>query len=40
MTTLGATFFAGEISARYLFQAVLEAVLMTSIIWYAWKWPV
>jgi len=36
---LGATFFAGEISARYTFQAILEAVLIVSIIWSAWTWP-
>jgi hypothetical protein len=37
---LGATFFVGEFSVRYTFQAILEAVLMALIIWYAWKWPV
>ena len=36
---LGATFFAGEFSTRYTFQAILEGVLMVSIIWRAWTWP-
>ena len=36
---LVATFFAGEISARYTFQAILEGVLMVAIIWSAWTWP-
>jgi hypothetical protein len=36
---LAATFVAGEISARYTFQALIEAALMISIIWHAWKWP-
>jgi len=36
---LGATFFAGEVSIRYTFQAALEAVLMAWIVWQAWKWP-
>ena len=39
MVVLGATFFAGEISARYTFQAVLEGVLIALIVWHAWKWP-
>lgn len=36
---LGATFFAGGISARYTFQAILEGLLMVAIIWSAWTWP-
>jgi hypothetical protein len=36
---LAATFFVGEFSARYTFQAILEAVLMASIVWQAWRWP-
>ena len=36
---LGATFFAGDISARYTFQAAIEAVLMALIVWQAWTWP-
>jgi hypothetical protein len=39
MVVLGATFFAGELSVRYAFQAVVEGVLMIWIIWQAWKWP-
>lgn len=34
-----ATFFAGEISARYIFQAIVEGILIILIIWKAWKWP-
>ena len=36
---LGATFFVGEFSARYTFQAIVEAVLIASIVWQAWRWP-
>jgi hypothetical protein len=36
---LGATFFIGEISARYTFQAIVEAVLIALILWHAWRWP-
>jgi hypothetical protein len=36
---LFATFFVGEFSARYTFQAVIEGVLILLIIWNAWKWP-
>jgi len=36
---LGATFFVGEFSARYTFQAFVEGVLMVLIVWHAWKWP-
>ena len=36
---LGATFFAGELSIRYLVQAMVEGVLIASIVWHAWKWP-
>ena len=35
---LGATFFAGEVSARYTFQAIAEGLLIASIVWQAWKW--
>jgi hypothetical protein len=36
---LGATFFVGEFSPRYMFQAIVEGVLMVWIVWHAWKWP-
>jgi hypothetical protein len=36
---LGATFFAGEFSARYTFQAIVEGVLIALIVWHAWNWP-
>ena len=39
MIALGATFFVGDFSARYTFQAVVEGTLMVSIMWSAWKWP-
>ena len=39
LVILGATFFAGDFSARYTFQAILEGVLIVLIVWYAWKWP-
>ena len=39
LVVLGLTFFVGEFSARYTFQAVIEGLLMISIVWQAWKWP-
>ena len=39
IVALGATFFVGEFSIRYTFQAVVEGVLMVLIVWNAWKWP-
>ncbi|MFX0202463.1 MAG: DUF6326 family protein [Candidatus Hodarchaeota archaeon] len=36
---LGVTFFIGEISAYYLFDAIVEGILLILIVWYAWKWP-
>jgi hypothetical protein len=39
IVVLGATFFVGEFSARYTFQAVVEGVLITWIVWLAWSWP-
>jgi len=36
---LGATFFVGEFSIRYTFQAIVEGLLMVWIVWQAWKWP-
>jgi hypothetical protein len=39
IVALGATFFAGEFSARYAFQAIAEGVLIALIVWHAWKWP-
>ena len=36
---LGATFFVGEFSARYTFQAVVVGMLMVWIVWSAWTWP-
>jgi hypothetical protein len=38
IVVLGATFFVGEFSARYTFQAIVEGVLIALIVWYAWKW--
>ena len=39
VAVLGATFFAGEFSIRYTFQAAIEGLLMAAIVWNAWKWP-
>jgi Family of unknown function (DUF6326) len=39
LVALFATFFVGEISARYTFQAVIEGLLIALIIGTAWKWP-
>ena len=39
VAVLGATLFMGEITADYLFYAVVEAVLIALIVWHAWKWP-
>jgi hypothetical protein len=39
IVVLGASFFVGEFSARYTFQAIVEGVLIALIVWYAWKWP-
>jgi uncharacterized membrane-anchored protein YitT (DUF2179 family) len=40
LLVLGATFFVGEFSVRYTFQAIVEGVLMVLILWYAWRWPI
>ena len=40
IVVLAATFFAGEFSMRYTVQAIVEAVVIVLIIWYAWKWPI
>lgn len=39
IVVLGATFFVGEFSARYTFQAIVEGMLIVLIVWHAWKWP-
>ena len=39
IVVLAATFFAGEFSMRYTVQAIVEAVVIVLIIWYAWRWP-
>ncbi len=39
IVVLAATFFVGEFSARYTFQAIVEGVLIALIVWNAWKWP-
>lgn len=39
LVILGATFFVGEFSIRYTFQALIEAVLIIMITWSAWNWP-
>lgn len=39
LVVLGASFFAGEFSARYTLQAIVEGVLIVLIIWQSWNWP-
>jgi len=39
IVVLAATFFVGEFSARYTFQAIVEGVLIALIVWLVWKWP-
>lgn len=39
IVVLAATFFVGDLSARYTFQALVEGALMLGIVWQAWKWP-
>jgi hypothetical protein len=36
---LGSTFFVGEISALYIFYAIVEFLLIALIVWHAWRWP-
>jgi hypothetical protein len=36
---LGGTFFVGEISALYAFDAIVEFLLIGLIVWHAWRWP-
>ena len=39
IVVLASTFFVGEFSARYTFQAIVEGVLIALIVWLVWKWP-
>ena len=39
VVVLVATFFAGQLSFRYGFHALLEGVFIVLILWHAWKWP-
>ncbi len=39
IVVLGATFFVGELSARYTLHAMVEGVFIALILWYAWRWP-
>ena len=32
-------YLAGEVSGRYVFQAIMEGVLLVLIIGYTWTWP-
>ncbi len=32
--------FIGELWAYYIFGSALEVVLLSLIVWYAWKWPI
>ena len=29
----------GEVSALYIFYAIVESLLMVLIVWFAWRWP-
>jgi len=40
LVMLVATFFAGDLSVRYAFQALLEAAFIVVIVRSAWKWVV
>ena len=39
IVVLGASFFVGELTARYTFQAIMEGIFIALIVWHAWKWP-
>ena len=39
IVALAATFLVGEFSMRYTVQAIVEAVMIGLIVWYAWRWP-
>ena len=39
IVVLGITFFVGEFSIRYTFQAICEGTLLVLIVLNAWKWP-
>jgi hypothetical protein len=39
IVALAATFLVGEFSMRYTVQAIVEAVMIVLIVWYAWRWP-
>ena len=36
---LGSTFFTGRNPAYYLLFAIVKALLLVLVIWFAWKWP-
>ena len=39
LLALGVTFFVGEVTLRYIVQALLEGILIVTIVWPAWRWP-
>jgi tetrahydromethanopterin S-methyltransferase subunit F len=39
LVVLVSTFFTGRNPAYYLFFAVVKAILLGLIVWFAWKWP-
>ena len=39
LVVLASTFFTGRNPAYYLFFAVVKAILLGLIVWFAWKWP-
>ena len=39
LVVLVSTFFTGRNPAYYLFFALVKAILLGLIVWFAWKWP-
>jgi hypothetical protein len=39
LVVLVSTFFTGRNPAYYLFFAMVKAILLGLIVWFAWKWP-
>jgi hypothetical protein len=39
LVVLVSTFFTGRNPAYYLLFAVIKAILLGLIVWFAWKWP-
>jgi len=39
IVVLVSTFFTGRNPAYYILFAILKAVILTMVVWHAWKWP-